>query len=687
MEDSTASAQKSAVSPSEAAAHAAEQQSHTLGEFASTAICGNDITSSCLYVSALAIGAAGQLAPITLALVAGLLFLFRRIYAEVVGALPLNGGAYNALLNTTSKARATVAACLTILSYMATAVISAGEAMHYLSYVWDGLLPSFPLPVIPATILLIGVFTVLTIAGISESSRVAIAIFVTHLGTLTLLALVAICYVLFFSDKGMQTFKDNWNSDLAISEEINEGGHFENSAATESAEDDGTSSPRTGDAPSEVTATANTSHRTQPWWKNLLYGKSHNDHGKRYRQKRIGLGSALFFGFAVALLGISGFESSSNFVEEQAQGVFPKTLRNMWIAVTVFNPLMALLALALVPIAETQQHYQTFLLAEMGKRAAGGGSMGTLFAAVISINAFMVLSGAVLTSFVGVNGLVRRMTLDRCLPQALLKTNSRGTTHRILIMFFVMCVSVLLITQGDIGALAGVYTISFLTVMTLFAVGNVLLKIKRANLPRPTTAPWASVCLAIVGVVLGLVGNAVRNPDYLIVFLYYFVPTMLVVAVMLYRIPLLKACLTIVRAVASSLIGPLNNTARFVRAKIAEINSQQVVFFTRGDNVANLNNAMIYVMENEDTNRIKVVTVVDESQEAPPKLKDDLRFLDEAYPQIDVEFVVLKGKFGPELIQQLSHEWHVPTNLMFIGSPGGRLPYGLEELGGVRLII
>jgi hypothetical protein len=30
------------------------------------------------------------------------------------------------------------------------------------------------------------------------------------------------------------------------------------------------------------------------------------------------------------MLGISGFESSSNFVEEQEQGV-SKTLRNMWI--------------------------------------------------------------------------------------------------------------------------------------------------------------------------------------------------------------------------------------------------------------------------------------------------------------------------------------------------------------------
>ena len=39
----------------------------SLGALASTAICGNDITSSCLYVSALAAAKAGVLAPVALA--------------------------------------------------------------------------------------------------------------------------------------------------------------------------------------------------------------------------------------------------------------------------------------------------------------------------------------------------------------------------------------------------------------------------------------------------------------------------------------------------------------------------------------------------------------------------------------------------------------------------------------------
>jgi amino acid transporter len=42
---------------------------------------------------------------------------------------------------------------------------------------------------------------------------------------------------------------------------------------------------------------------------------------------------------------------------------------------------------------------------------------------LVSIDAALVLSGGVLTSYVGVVGLVRRMALDRCLPNFLLQTN------------------------------------------------------------------------------------------------------------------------------------------------------------------------------------------------------------------------------------------------------------------------
>ena len=574
-----------------------------LKQFPATAICGNDITSSCLYVSALAIVYSGKWAPLVLLFVAGVLFLFRSIYAEVVGALPLNGGAYNALLNTTSKFRASVAACLTILSYMATAVISASEAMHYVHTLWQ------TLPIVYATIGVLAIFMILSIAGITESARVAVIIFIFHLASLSFLMLMGLFYL---TTQGI-------GLDILIAN---------------------MQTPTPG-----------------------------------------GLRTALFFGFAASLLGISGFESSANFVEEQAENVFPKTLRNMWVAVSIFNPGMAMLALALVPIAAVQ-HHEEALLAYMG-HLAGGGWLSML----ISVDAALVLSGAVLTSFVGVNGLVRRMTLDRCLPQFLLKTNRRGTTHRIIIAFFVLCVSILLITRGELKALAGVYTISFLAVMALFAFGNILLKIKRAGLPRPASASWLSVFTAIAAMLIGLAGNAIMNPSYLFVFLDYFIPALLIVAIMLWRISLLKFCLFIIRATISGMTKRLARLAQAIRNKIDDINSQQIVFFTRGDNTSNLNRAMLYVQNNEDSNRIKVVIVVKDKTEVPSHLAEDLKFLGKAYPSINIEFVVLENVFGPRLIKELSREWNIPINFMFIGSPGNHFMYGLSELGGVRLII
>jgi len=51
-----------------------------------------------------------------------------------------------------------------------------------------------------------------------------------------------------------------------------------------------------------------------------------------------GVALDIYYGFALALLGVSGFETSSNYIEEQAPGIFPRTLRNMWYVVSIFNP-------------------------------------------------------------------------------------------------------------------------------------------------------------------------------------------------------------------------------------------------------------------------------------------------------------------------------------------------------------
>ena len=596
-----------------------------LGELASTAISGNDISSSVLYVSALAILWAGQYAWVTLAIVALVLFFFRKIYGEVVGALPLNGGAYNVLLNTTTKRMASVAATLTLLSYMATAVISGSEGMHYLADIIHALHHPTPFPlnylfptyVELATVVLLTAFAMLVINGISESAKVAIAIFIFHLFSLVLLT-SAIFYYLF--THGFDVLHENQNY-------MPQGGNI---------------------------------------WK------------------------AIFLGFAASMLGISGFESSANFVEEQKKGVFPKTLRNMWIVVSIFNPLMAFLAITIFPIETINNDYGNTLLSGMAEVSAG-----SWLAWIVSIDAVLVLSGAVLTSFVGVSGLLERMTLDRILPQGLLKKNKKGTSYRIIIMFLLLSISVLIITQGKVVLLAGVYTISFLSVMGLFVIGNILLKIKRKKLPRPEKAPWYGIIIAMTGVIVALWGNIIMPPKViehinevtgevtketlpsnLSLFLPYFLIAIGFIFVMLNRIVILRIILKMIKKVDSYVISTINS-----------IISQEFVFFTKGDNLANLNKVMLYIRDNEHTRKIKIVHVLRSGEKPAANLKRDIEFLDKEYPDIDIEFVEIEDKFGPKLIHELSKKWGIPVNFMFIGSPGDHFPYKIEELGGVRLIM
>jgi len=578
-----------------------QPRKHVLGQWRATAICGNDITSSVLYVSALCAAQAGALAPIVLLIVAGVLYLYRRVYGEVGSALPLNGGTYTVLLNTTNKRLAATAAVLTLLSYIATAVISSSEAMHYAQNLVPGL------HVTSATIGVLGVFALLNILGVSESAVVALVIFVLHMATLTVLAGVS----------GIHVFRD----------------------------------------PTLLLAN----------WR---------------MPDPSGLGHALFFGFAAGMLGISGFESSANFIEEQEVGVFPKTLRNMWVAIFIFNPLISLLSLGLLPLEEIRS-VPPDLLAQMGSHAIAPW-MGWW----VSLDAVLVLSGAVLTSFVGVTGLVRRMSLDRCLPQILLRENRRRrTNHWIILGFFALCTSILLVTRGDISRLAGVYTLSFLSVMALFAIGNMLLKQRRSRLPRTEQASWPGVIVALLAVLTGLVGNVLLDPGNVEVFTVYFLVAAAAVAVMFVRRDILRIVLVVSGRIVERVRAANERIRSEVVSRLDEINRLGVVYFTKGDDPAVLNRAALYVLTNEQTNLMRVVHVYERESEIPTGLAEQLSAIDHLYPSLRIDFLAVKGRFGPGLIESLSRRLRVPKNLMFIGTPGDRFPHQLSELGGVRVIL
>ena len=568
-----------------------------LNQFFATAISGNDILSSALYVSGIAAIYAGIYAPVILIIIGVVLYLYKSVYTEVVEALPVNGGAYNCLLNGTSKTFAAVAGVMTILSYVATSVLSGKVGVEYLNTI-------FHVPVIPLTIALLFAFALLVISGLKDSAKVALGIFGMHIFVLTSFLVMGLLYYL----NGHSNFMDNFKHTADI-----------------------------------VT-------------------------------RQGGLIQTIYLAFSASLLGVSGFESSANFVEEQQKGVFRKTLRNMLIAVVIFNPLISLVTLNTMPINEIAAS-KDFLLADAAKILGG-----TWFQYLVVIDAFLVLWGAVLTSFVGVSGLIYRMSADACLPAFFTKMNSKGSFPRIIIAFFLLCSSILIITKGDLLSLAGVYTIAFLGVMSSFAFGNLILKETRTELKRTYHAPVVFVVLAFLATFFGIFGNIRLDVNNLRFFELYFIPTMVLVIGIIYQDYILRFALR-----ATKNIPQVHN---WLLKKFRDLADGKFLVFVH--HPSRLYQILDYINRNETGWDITLVNC--QSTENGNKYYDELKTLlpamqkAGAFPHFQLHLVYKDRPFNEDMVEEMSKEFGIRKNRIFMGSIHHFHNFEYDELGGVRII-
>jgi hypothetical protein len=121
----------------------------------------------------------------------------------------------------------------------------------------------------------------------------------------------------------------------------------------------------------------------------------------------------------------------------------------------------------------------------------------------------------------------------------------RKTNHFIIIGFFLPTSLLHHIVRGNLERLASVYTMSFLSVMSLFAIGNMVLKYKRGTLRRTIYASWPHVVLGLLLVLIGLIGEIILNLTDIAYFLLYFGITFLIVMLMFSRNRVLKLLIKI----------------------------------------------------------------------------------------------------------------------------------------------
>ena len=338
---------------------------------------------------------------------------------------------------------------------------------------------------------------------------------------------------------------------------------------------------------------------------------------------------ALVTGFSTALLGVSGFESSANFVEEQAPGVFPKTLRNMWIAVSFINVMFSILIICLLPLSETADHLGdalAFLAYEV---------QGPMMRTWLSFDAFFVCAASVLTSYVGVCGLVRRMAGDKCFPSIFLLLLPKTRAPAVVIMSFcVFCAGLTIKLQGKVEALSAVYSLAFLLVMSFFAISVLVLKIKRPYLPREIKAPVWTIILAFLLVFTGFSSQLFahtsdRGDESVVVFLRFTFAFMAVVTFSLNRTGMFRFLCKLLQldavreALERTSFGSLATDVNHWATKQLKTSLQDsaVIYFSKDDSISRLNKALLYIFGNEDCNHVRIIHCYNEENGVEEKIE------------------------------------------------------------------
>lgn len=580
-----------------------------LNQFQAISIAGNDLIASVFYTLGPCIEYAGAFAPISMACVSLAMWPFKNIICEIATALPMNGGTYNIVLNSTTKTLAAMTAILSILDYVATAVESAATAMHYLAL--EITLPQ-QFPIFWATIAVMFLASVVVMMGLKESANISLAIFVAHLVTM---AALMIMLLVKWIEIGNQQLIENWQLTMS------ESGSFI---------------------------------------------------------------SKIFFGFCLGLLGMTGFESTENYIEDMKPNTFCKVMRNMWYISFLLNIPLTFLITAVVPLNVVRSHTNN-AISIAGEYALNDSSWLRVW---VSIDAVIILCAGALTGIVGITGLLRRMTHDRLLPSIFLVRNKRtGADQYVILMFFILCSSLFAIVKGDTSSLSGVFVVSFLSVMCCFSLCNILLKYKRGRLHRMVTTSVTTSAVSFFVLLSGLIGNIVLDPIIISYFAIYYVVLFLVMIVTMNKVWLLK--------ITYWCIGRSETLQRFERAEkwgsklvntIKEVKIFPVVFFAKTDDPYQLNKAILYVKDNETTGHIKLVHFY-ESGEPLEGFEISHQLLDRVYPKMQIELILIEGVFGPEAVHRVSKKLGVPISQMFIACPGSDFRYSISELGGVRIIM
>ncbi len=190
----------------------------------------------------------------------------------------------------------------------------------------------------------------------------------------------------------------------------------------------------------------------------------------------------LIVAFGHSLLAMSGFETLAQVYREVA---YPK-LKNLRITANIVctycvicTGIISVLAVMIIPDKVRPEYYNN-LIAGLVANLVGPSLLKLVFNVFVVIVGVAILSGAVNTSLIGVNGVMNRVAEDGVLLDWFRKPHKRyGTTYRILNLMALLQIATILISRGDMLLLGEAYAFGVVWSFALKALGVLVLRYQR----------------------------------------------------------------------------------------------------------------------------------------------------------------------------------------------------------------
>jgi len=186
-----------------------------------------------------------------------------------------------------------------------------------------------------------------------------------------------------------------------------------------------------------------------------------------------------FVGFGHSVLAMSGEETLAQVNREIAHPKLKnleKTGLVIFVYSLLFTSLVSFFAVMILPDKVRPEFYGN-LIGGIAMYLAGPQWARLIFHAFVVIVGVLILSGAQNTSIVGANGVLNRVAEDGVLPDAFQKPHPRfGTSYRIINLVVGMQLLTIIVTRGDVFALADLYAFGVVWSFAMMSLSVLVLR-------------------------------------------------------------------------------------------------------------------------------------------------------------------------------------------------------------------